>query len=339
MRRERLGFGFALAVLSLWCTMEVAVEAAWSLQTPVKLVWHYYKVHNTCDYAEAYIRHQVESFYKYDKTIAPKLLRLLYADCFVDGCDASVLLDGPNSEKTAPQNRGLAGFAFIDKIKTVLEARCPGVVSCADILNLATRDAVHLSGAPSYPVYTGRRDGMTSTKDSVDLPSPSISWEASLAYFRSRGLDVLDMTTLLGAHSMGRTHCSFIVDRLYNFNDTGKPDPSMKASLLAEMRKLCPPKTKKGQPDPLVFLNPASESKYSFTNSYYSKVLTNEAVLGVDQQLLYNEDTKQITEEFAAGFEDFRRSFALSMSRMGNINVLTGKEGEIRKKCRFPNKK
>lgn len=138
---------------------------------------------------------------------------------------------------------------------------------------------------------------------------------------------------------MGRTHCSFIVDRLYNFNNTGKPDPTMKASLLKEMRKLCPSRTTKGQHDPLVFLNPASRSKYSFTNSYYSRVLTNEAVLGVDQQLLYNDDTKQITEEFAAGFEDFRRSFALSMNRMGNINVLTGKEGEIRQNCRFPNKK
>lgn len=84
MRRERLGFGFALAVLSLWCTMEVAVEAASSLQPPMKLVWHYYRVHNTCDFAEAYIKHQVESFYKNDKTIAPKLLHLLYADCFVN---------------------------------------------------------------------------------------------------------------------------------------------------------------------------------------------------------------------------------------------------------------
>lgn len=62
----------------------------------------------------------------------------------MQGCDASVLLDGPNSEKTAPQNLGLGGFVFIDRIKRVLEQRCPGAVSCADLLNLATRDAVHL---------------------------------------------------------------------------------------------------------------------------------------------------------------------------------------------------
>ncbi|XVF29441.1 hypothetical protein REPUB_Repub15cG0121300 [Reevesia pubescens] len=341
MRRERFELIFPLlAALALSLRM-VDVDAASSLQPPVKLVWHYYKVHNTCHEAEVYIRHQVEKFYENDKskTIAPKLLRLLYSDCFVNGCDGSILLDGPNSEKTAPQNRGLGGFALIDKIKTVLEDRCPGVVSCADILNLATRDAVHKAGAPSYPVFTGRRDGMTSSAASVDLPSPSISYEAALAYFRSNGLDMLDMATLLGAHSMGRTHCSFIEDRLYNFNNTGKPDPSMKPSFLAEMRKLCPRRLKKGQSDPLVFLNPASGSKYSFTNSYYSRVLTNEAVLGVDQQLLFGgNDTKEIIQEFAAGFEDLRRSFALSMNRMGNIKVLTGKEGEIRKNCRFTNK-
>ncbi|XP_022722873.1 probable peroxidase 61 [Durio zibethinus] len=337
MRRERLELVFPLLALALsLCTVDV--EAATSLQPPVKLVWHYYRMHNRCREAEVYVRHEVELFYKKDKTIAPKLVHLLYSDSFVTGCDGSILLDGPNSEKTAPQNMGLGGFVYIDKIKTVLEDRCPGVVSCADILNLAARDAVHLAGAPSYPVYTGRKDGMTSTAASVDLPSPSISWEAALAYFTSRGLDVLDMTTLLGAHSMGKTHCSFIEDRLYNFNNTGKPDPSMKASFLADMRKQCPPRLKKDQSNPMVFLNPASGSKCNFTNSYYSRVLTNEAVLGVDQQLLFGNDTKQITQEFASGFEDWRRSFALSMSRMGNIKVLTGKDGEIRKNCRFTNK-
>ena len=54
------------------------------------------------------------------------------------------------------------------------------------------------AGAPSYPVFTGRRDGRSSSAASVDLPSPSISWETALAYFKSKGLDVLDLATLLG---------------------------------------------------------------------------------------------------------------------------------------------
>lgn len=62
----------------------------------------------------------------------------------MQGCDASILLEGPNSEKTAAQNKGLGAFVAIDKIKQVLEHYCPGAVSCADILNLATRDALCL---------------------------------------------------------------------------------------------------------------------------------------------------------------------------------------------------
>lgn len=54
------------------------------------------------------------------------------------------------------------------------------------------------AGAPSYIVLLGRRDGLESNAASVDLPSPSVSWESALAYFKSRDLDVQDMATLLG---------------------------------------------------------------------------------------------------------------------------------------------
>lgn len=144
--------------------------------------------------------------------------------------------------------------------------------------------------------------------------------------------------SLLGAHSVGRTHCSYVVDRLYNFNGTGKPDPSMGASFVTEMKRLCPQRLQKGQSDPLVYLDPESGSNYKFTQSYYSRIQSHKAVLEVDQQLIFGNDTAQITDEFAAGFEDFRKSFALSMSRMGNINVLTGNQGEIRQNCRITNK-
>ena len=141
----------------------------------------------------------------------------------------------------------------------------------------------------------------------------------------------------IGAHTLGRTHCSFIVDRLYNYNGTGKPDPTMNVTLLDTLTKHCPPR-KKGQPDPLVYLNPESGPHYNFTESYYKRILTHKAVLVIDQQLLFGDDTDQITEEFAAGLEDFRKAFALAMYKMGNIKVLTGNEGEIRQNCRFTNK-
>ncbi|KAA8531440.1 hypothetical protein F0562_006207 [Nyssa sinensis] len=335
MRRE----GFVLLLSLLAIAPSLCVDAAVTLPPEDRpLIRHYYKKHNTCANVEEFVQHQVKIFWMQDKSITPKLVRLLYADCMTNGCDASILLDGPRSEKTAPQNSGLGGFVVIDKIKTVVEDRCQGAVSCADILNLATRDALHFAGAPSYPVFLGRRDGTESNAAWVDLPSPSISWEAALAYFQSKGLDVQDLATLLGAHTMGRTNCRYILDRLYNFNNTGKPDPTMKKSFLDEMRKQCPPRVKKGQSDPLVFLTPDYGPSYSFTNTYYARVLANESVLEIDQQLLFNDDTNQLTQEFASSFENFRKTFALSISRMGGLKVLTGNKGEIRRNCHFTNK-
>lgn len=66
---------------------------------------------------------------------------MIFHDCFVQGCDASILIDGPSTEKTAPPNLLLRGYEVIDDAKAQLEAACPNTVSCADILALAARDA------------------------------------------------------------------------------------------------------------------------------------------------------------------------------------------------------
>jgi peroxidase len=76
--------------------------------------------------------------------VAPRLLRMHFHDCFVQGCDASVLIDEPNIEKTTPPNLSLRGYEVIDDAKTKLDAACPGIVSCADILALAARDSIVL---------------------------------------------------------------------------------------------------------------------------------------------------------------------------------------------------
>ena len=65
-----------------------------------------------------------------------------------------MLLDDTSSftgEKTAGHNnRSLRGFEVVDKIKSAVEKECPGVVSCADILAIASRDSVVIVSTSSY---------------------------------------------------------------------------------------------------------------------------------------------------------------------------------------------
>jgi hypothetical protein len=67
----------------------------------------------------------------------------------VQGCDASLLIKSTPSnaaEKDAGANLTVRGFDIIDAAKAAVEALagCQGKVSCADIIALATRDAVAL---------------------------------------------------------------------------------------------------------------------------------------------------------------------------------------------------
>lgn len=136
---------------------------------------------------------------------------------------------------------------------------------------------------------------------------------------------------------MGKTHCHYIHDRLYNFNNTGRPDESMDPSLVAELKKTCTPNTGSRISNETVYLNPTSGSNNSFQSSYFDHVLKNRGVLHIDQQMITTMDGIRIANEFANGFEDFRRYFALGMARLGSLGVLTGKEGEIRNNCRQTN--
>lgn len=124
---------------------------------------------------------------------------------FFQGCDASVLLNGRKknngeAEKEAAPNLTLRGFAFLDGAKALVEEECPGVVSCADVLALAARDAVAAIGGPFWKVPTGRRDGRVSRKQEAldQIPAPTMNFTALLASFRSKGLELPDLVWLSG---------------------------------------------------------------------------------------------------------------------------------------------
>lgn len=52
--------------------------------------------------------------------------------------------EGIETEKDEFPNRSTGGYEVVDDIKTALENVCPGVVSCADILALASQILVSL---------------------------------------------------------------------------------------------------------------------------------------------------------------------------------------------------
>ncbi|KAI3450723.1 hypothetical protein Pfo_007388 [Paulownia fortunei] len=283
---------------------------------------------------EAVVSGVIRAWFMRDPTIPAALLRMQFHDCFVNGCDASILLDGSNNEKTAVPNLSVRGYEIIDAAKAAVEAICPGVVSCADIIVMATRDAVALGGGGRYNVQTGRRDGTVSLAKNVDLPAPSISVSDSIKAFAKKGLDATDMVYLLGGHTVGVTHCSLIQDRLYNFQNTGKPDPTMDSTLLTALRQRCP---QNASVDNTVNLDQNPLSSMTVDNSYYRQIVLNRGILQIDQELALDPLSKSTVAAIANGF-DFSTRFGLAMIKLGTVQVLTGKQGEIRHSCRATNK-
>lgn len=162
------------------------------------LVVGYYDL--SCPNVETIVSNAVANAYQQDAGTAPGLLRLHFHDCFVQGCDGSVLLDGPNSEKTAQPNFSLRGFDVVDTIKEAVEAACPGIVSCADILAFAARDSTVQAGGATWSVPAGRYDGFVSiaAEAVAALPDPTFTVEQLTNSFSAVGLSQLDMLTLSG---------------------------------------------------------------------------------------------------------------------------------------------
>lgn len=283
----------------------------------------------TCPQLESTVASAVKKAMKNDRTVPAALLRMHFHDCFIRGCDASVLLEskGKNqAEKDGPPNISLHAFYVIDNAKKAVEALCPRVVSCADILALAARDAVALSGGPTWKVPKGRKDGRISKAiETRQLPAPTFNISQLQQSFSQRGLSLKDLVALSGGHTLGFAHCSSFQNRIHNFNATLDIDPSLQPSFAANLRSLCPAHNKVKNAGTTM-----DSTGFKFDNAYYKLLLQGKSIFSSDQALLTDPTTKALVSEFASSKNKFENAFVESMIKMSSI---TGGQ-EIRLDCK-----
>uniref|UniRef100_A0A7N2MNK9 Peroxidase n=1 Tax=Quercus lobata TaxID=97700 RepID=A0A7N2MNK9_QUELO len=162
---------------------------------------------HSCPKAQEIVRSVLAKAVAKEARMAASILRLHFHDCFVQGCDASLLLDSSGtiaSEKRANPNRNSArGFEVLDEIKSALEKECPRTVSCADLLAISARDSTVLRGGPSWEVLLGRRDSRSASLSGSNnnIPAPNNTFQTILTKFKRQGLDIVDLVALSGKGS------------------------------------------------------------------------------------------------------------------------------------------
>ncbi|KAL6615291.1 hypothetical protein ACP70R_037561 [Stipagrostis hirtigluma subsp. patula] len=256
----------------------------------------------SCPQAEAIAQEVVWGRVAANPELAAKFLHMFFHDCFVRGCDASVLLDSASNtaEKNAAPNLSLAGFEVIDEVKAALERACPGVVSCADIVALAARDSVSFQYKKNlWEVETGRRDGtVSSDQEALDnIPAPTSTFDVLLSNFSGKGLGLQDLVVL----SEGQCRRN-----LADLNDNTTVVP----------------------------MDPGSS--LSFDNHYFVNLKARQGMFTSDATLLTDAHAANIVDKLqdpGVFFDHFKNS----IKRMGQIGVLTGSNGQIRKKCNVVN--
>ncbi|KAL9402828.1 hypothetical protein Peur_006677 [Populus x canadensis] len=282
---------------------------------------------SSCPNALSAIRTAIRSAIASDRRMAASLIRLHFHDCFVQGCDASILLDETSSiqsEKTALGNLNSArGYNVIDKAKTEVEKICPGVVSCADIIAVAARDASAYVGGPSYAVKLGRRDSTTASRTlaNAELPAFFESLESLISRFQTKGLTARDMVALSGSHTLGQAQCFTFRERIYNHSN-------IDAGFASTRRRRCPRVGSDATLAPLDLVTPNS-----FDNNYFKNLMQNKGLLQSDQVLFNGGSTDSIVSEYSRNPARFKSDFGSAMIKMGDIGLLTGSAGQIRRIC------
>ncbi|KAK3221297.1 hypothetical protein Dsin_008322 [Dipteronia sinensis] len=292
---------------------------------------------NICPNVEKIVQAEVQKKFQQTFVTVPATIRLFFHDCFVQGCDASVIVASTGSnkaEKDHPDNLSLAGDGFdtVIKAKAAVDKipACKNKVSCADILAMATRDVIALSGGPKYAVELGRLDGLSSKASDVNgkLPQASFNLDQLNSMFAANGLNQADMIALSAAHSVGFSHCGKFSNRIYNFNSKTPVDPTINKTYVTQLQNMCPRNV-----DSRIAINMDPITPTKFDNIYYKNLQNGMGLFTSDQILNQDRRSKPTVDAWAASSTAFDSAFITAITKLGRVGVKTGRNGKIRSDC------
>lgn len=159
-----------------------------------------------------------------------------------------------------------------------------------------------------------------------DLIAPNAKTTEVLTKYARKGLNLVDAVALSGAHSIGIAHCSSFSERIFP-----NRDPTMEISFFNSLRQVCPAPNANG----IASLD--IRSPFRFDNFYFIDLINRQGVFTSDQDLFEDLRTRPTVITFAASQPLFFSSFAVAMTKMGSVEVLTGAQGEIRARCNVRN--
>ncbi|KAA8527361.1 hypothetical protein F0562_034924 [Nyssa sinensis] len=263
----------------------------------------------SCPQVEDIVRAGLQSLSLTDPTSPAALLRLMFHDCQVQGCDASILVDPDNRtmsyEMTSTKNFGIRKRETISIIKSMVEAVCPQQVSCADILILAAREAIAMSGGPRIRVPLGRRDSSTPPNNKLAdafLPPADIGVDGMLRLFANKGMTIEE-------------------------SEDGEPEDQIMEPGFEIVLSLSCPFGSLTSNSSFVLNDPTT---LMFDNQYYVNAMRGRGTLKIDAEMPSDPRTAQYVERFAVDQNDFFQAFSSAFLKLSSSGVLTDRQVIVR---------
>ncbi|KAF6152673.1 hypothetical protein GIB67_034751 [Kingdonia uniflora] len=357
---------FRYSNISLSSMVIVMVISTISTQASAQLSVSYYA--NTCPSVFDTIRSATQSALNREPRMGASLLRMLFHDCFVSGCDGGILLEDfgtfVGEQNTRPNKDSVRGYSVIVSIK---KQGCDGGILLEDFGTFVgeqntrpNKDSVRgysvivsikkqVDTACGASVVSCADILAIAARDSVvELGGPTYSVpvgrrDAKKANPNGVG-DLVgpgeDLPSILDKfNKKGLTPRDTVAlsgehtigqARCASYRARIYNDANIDQSFAESLKSNCA-QTAGSTDNNLAPLDPQSPNR--FGNNYFQALVSKKALLHSDQVLYNGNSTDSIVSEFSASYNAFLTAFANAMVKMGSISPLTGTQGEIRVNC------